>query len=882
MADTSLIFNIIARDSGLGRALDGVAKKFQGAGAAAEEALEAANSKTVNLDRQIAEAQQSVRQLSEEFERTGDKTLFGKINRDKALLTQLTKIRDGLRDVGNGSKDTDSSVSRLSGAMGGAASSAAGFGGSLVSAGSSAVGALGSISGLIMAAAGLAVFQLVAAPAIYAFGGALASLPALISGVIGAMAVLKLGTSGLSENWAAMNAPAKGGGGGGGGSTAVDMTPKIRAVEAAQRDVARSTRDLTDAQGDLATAQKGVSQAQATAKERISDLNREYRQAKADQASATQSLVEAEQELRLAQGRGNPDEIMRMQLAVDRQRLAVEEAADKTDDLGKESTEAARKGVNGSDEVVAAREREKDAQQRVRDALEAHQLAVQRLGDAQAALKQKMDQASAAGGGLAAELPKISSNAQDFLTVLKSLKPAFDDLRLDIQQRLFQGLADKLQVLADRWLPALHTGLGGMADTINGVVRTAFDSLSDPTFIQNMLTGFQHFTGMIGTIGQAIAGPLVDAWGRLTRAASPVMDVIGEKIAGIITRFSEWIAKMDEDGSLDAFMEKAARIIGDVFDIMEDLARIAGSVMSILFGTDAGSTDAWDNFADILDRVADFLANPENQAKISEFVNDFGGFAFMIGTFLSKMDEIPGRVQSAIDWLSSLPRRVGQYLSELPGKAGQWFSSFVSTMGYWIGYGVSWVVRQFIEFPGKVRNAIMALPGVFQAIGSWLWNAVQTLPAQMFGIGYNIVVGIWNGIVSMAGWLFQQARNFAAGIWNGIQAELGISSPSRVMADEVGHWIPAGIAMGMDRNSGVVTDAISRISDELANADMALPTVGMDEAMSAASGSLTVAAKRQRVDVRTVLDVTGQEGKFKTLIRGLVRTDNLNQTGSIA
>jgi hypothetical protein len=886
MADTSLIFNIIARDSGLGRALDGISNRFRGAGAAAEEALEQAGSSTQNLDRQIAEAQSRVRALSEEFERTGDKTLFSKIARDRSLLSQLTKVRDGLRNVGSGSDDTDTSVGRLSGTLGRAGGAAVGFGGSLVSAGGSAMGMLGSISGLVIAAAGLAAFQLVAAPAIYAFGGALASLPAVISGVIGMLAVLKMGMSGLGKNWQAMNAPKTGGGGGGGGGAPpIDMTPKIRAVEAAQRDVARSARDVTEAQEELADAHAAVSKAQETAKERISDLNREYRQAQQDQAEAVQSLTEAEQQLRLAQGRGNPDEIMRAQLAVDKQRLAVEEAADKTDDLGKESKEAARKGVEGSDEVVAARERERDAAQRVRDSVEAHKLAIQRLGDAQADLKRKIDSASASAGGMGGvTLPKIARSAQEFLDELKRLKPAFDDLRLEIQQRLFEGLAGKLRVLAERWLPALRTGLGGMADMINGVVKTAFDSLSKPEFIQNMLTGFQHFTSMLGDIGQAIAGPLVDAWGRLTRASAPILDVIGEKVSGIIIRFSEWIAKMDESGKLDAFMEKAAHMLGLVFDMFEDLGRIAGSVISILFGTNLGSTDAWENFADILDRVADFLGNPDNQAKISTYVDRFGGFASMVGNFLAEMDKIPGRIDTAIAWFKALPERVGAYLSRLPGQAGQWFSSMVSTMGYWVGYGIGWVVKQFINLPSNVWRAIQALPGVFRAIGSWLMNALNNLPGQMFAIGYNIVVGIWRGISSMANWLWQQTYNFAASIWRGVQDALGISSPSRVMADKVGQWIPKGIAAGMDANRGSVMDAVGRISDDLAAADLAVPTVGMDEAMAAATGTLTVGARRQRLDVRSVLDVTGQEGKLKTLIRSMARTENLyqNTSGSAA
>jgi hypothetical protein len=879
MADTSLIFNIIARDSGVGRAIDGIASKFRGAGAAAEEALKNASSGTDNLDRQIDEAKARVRALAEEFERTGDKSLFSKISRDRSLISQLSKIRAELKGTGNDSSNTGSWVSRLASIFSNAGGSVSTFASGLMNAGSSAMSAVSSISGLVVMALQFAAFQVVAAPALYAFGGAAAALPGMLSGAIAAIATLKLGMSGLSENWAAMNAPASGGGGGGGGGApAVDMTPKIRAVEAAQRDVTKTARDMRDAQIELASAQAAVSKAHEVARERLSDLNREYRQAKLDQASATDGLVEAEQQLRLAQGRGNPDEIAKAQRAVEQQRLAVEEAADKTDDLGKEYTDASRKGVNGSDEVVAARKQEQDAQRRVRDSAEAHRLAIQRLGDAQADLKRKMDGATAAGGGMRQELPRIADSAQEFLNKLKELKPAFDRLRLDIQQRLFQGLADKLQILADRWLPALHVGLGGMADMMNGVVKTAFDSLSRTDFIDNMMTGLKHFTGMLGQVGQAIAGPLIDAWGRLVRASAPIMDIIGEKLSGIITRFADWIARMDDSGQLDSFMGKAAHIIGTVFDMLEDLGRIAGSVISILFGTDLGSTDSWDNLANILDRVADFLGNPANQAKISEFVNTFGGFAFTIGTFLLKMDEIPGRVNTAIAWFKALPDRVGTFMSRLPGVIQRFAISAINTLGYWIGYGVGRAVRTFINFPGNVYRAITSLPRVFSNIGTWLVNAVSWLGGSMSNVGRSIVTGIWNGIVSLASWLSGSVWNFARSILRGFQDALGIGSPSRRAAREIGHWIPAGIAEGMIRNRGVVVrDAIGSISDELARTRLAVPTMGMDTAMATAAGTLTVAARRQRVEVVSVLDVRGQDGAFKKLIRGMARTDNLYQ-----
>lgn len=874
MADTSLIFNVIARDSGLGRVLDKIAGGFKGAGASAEEALGKAGKGTENLDRQIAEAQSRVKSLSEEFERTGDKTLFGKINRDRSLISQLSKIRTELRHTGNEGEDADRRLGGLVDLFARAGGAASSFGSSLSNAGSSVSSLVSSISGLVAVGAGIGVIGTIGAPALYALGGAAAAIPAMLSGAIAAIATLKLGLSGLSENWTAMNAPTKGGGGGGGSAPKVDMTPKIRAVEAAQRDVARSSRDVRDAQVALAAAQLNVAKAHDVAREHLSDLNREYRQAQQDQAEATMGLVEAEQNLRLAQGRGNPEEIQRAQMAVDKQRLAVEEAADKANDLGKEYKDASKKGIEGSDEVTAARKEETQAQRQLQDATEAHKLAIQRLGDAQADLKRKMDATGGSGGSLGGVvLPKIARSAQEFLDKLKELKPAFDALRLDVQERLFAGLADKLQILADRWFPALHRQLGGMADVINGVVKTAFDSLSNPKFIANMEIGLAAFREMLGKIGQAIAGPLVDAWGRLTAAAKPVLDIIGDKVAGIIIRFSEWIAKMDDSGALDSFMAQAAKILGDIFDMLEDIGSIAGSVISILFGTDT-SAGGWEGLKQTLDQVAKWLANPEHQEKISEFIDGFWAAGKAVINLLQWLGNVPGYVRAVVSWFKWLYNGVSNWLSNLPGAAKRWFSSMMNTASSWVSSGIRSIVGYFSGLGTRIYNSIRNVASVFRSIPIWLYNAVSGLYGNMLGVGANIVAGIWNGIIGRANWLYNKVMDFASGIWRSVQNALGIGSPSKVMAARVGHWIPEGIAMGWEDND-VVSQVVSRMADKLRNTKLPSPTV---EGMEASDASVTVGARRLRIDVRTALDVTGQEGKFKTFIRGMARTDNLYQT----
>jgi phage-related protein len=334
---------------------------------------------------------------------------------------------------------------------------------------------------------------------------------------------------------------------------------------------------------------------------------------------------------------------------------------------------------------------------------------------------------------------------------------------------------------------------------------------------------------------------------------------------------------MDDSGALDRFMNKAAHIIGTVFDMFTDLARIAGDVISILFGTDLGSTDAWDNLANVIHTLANWMGDPKNQANMSKFVQMFGGLVFQIGTFLAHMDEIPGKLKTAQKWFQDFPTNVSRYMSALPGVLEKWATAAINKLGYWIGYGIGYAIKQFINFPSNVLKAIASLPTVFSRIHTWLSSATSGLYSQMLSVGKNIVIGIYNGIVSLQSWLWNAASNFAASIWKGVKSALGIKSPSTKMRDEVGRWLPPGIAEGIDQSAHVVHAAMGRIADDLAATTLPAPSVDMD-GIDADGAAVTVGARRLRIDVRTALDVTGQEGKFKTFIRGLARTDNLYQT----
>lgn len=115
---------------------------------------------------------------------------------------------------------------------------------------------------------------------------------------------------------------------------------------------------------------------------------------------------------------------------------------------------------------------------------------------------------------------------------------------------------------------------------------------------------------------------------------------------------------------------------------------------------------------------------------------------------------------------------------------------------------------QITSFIAKAwNNALAWLAGldlkilkILKGAGSWL---VQT--------GEDVINGLIKGFENMMGTVEQKIKGFGGDIVNGFKNVLGISSPSRVLADEVGAMIPAGIAKGILSNIGVISNAIGTV-----------------------------------------------------------------------
>jgi len=96
-------------------------------------------------------------------------------------------------------------------------------------------------------------------------------------------------------------------------------------------------------------------------------------------------------------------------------------------------------------------------------------------------------------------------------------------------------------------------------------------------------------------------------------------------------------------------------------------------------------------------------------------------------------------------------------------------------------------------------------------LGKTVKAELERLPGDMKTIGTAIVKGLWNGISGMGKWVKNKVADFAGSIVSGTKDALGIRSPSKVMADEVGRWIPEGIAKGIAGNAKSVDKAMKSL-----------------------------------------------------------------------
>ena len=137
-------------------------------------------------------------------------------------------------------------------------------------------------------------------------------------------------------------------------------------------------------------------------------------------------------------------------------------------------------------------------------------------------------------------------------------------------------------------------------------------------------------------------------------------------------------------------------------------------------------------------------------------------------------------------------------------------------------------------------GGIMAMTGTLwgyvRDVGSGIISTLKNALAPVVNVGRSLVEGIWQGISSSYTWIKDKISGWVGNVVDFIKRLFGIGSPSKVMADEIGEWLPPGIAQGFEQTMPgaleAMRDSLSGAVDELKE-NLTFSAGGLTGALSA-------------------------------------------------
>ena len=254
---------------------------------------------------------------------------------------------------------------------------------------------------------------------------------------------------------------------------------------------------------------------------------------------------------------------------------------------------------------------------------------------------------------------------------------------------------------------------------------------------------------------------------NLDLAAGEILGTDGNIVESVITAISTNLPKLLQMG-----VEMNTNIANGILQNLPYLLEAAGNILSHLLST-------------IMDTCPEILS---------------AGVTLVLNLANGLIQNLPAVITSAISILGQL---LATILSHLP----QLLESGISLIGQ-LAAGLIQAIPQVLAAIPQIINSIVS------TFKGWNWRE----------IGSNIVSGIANGISSGASAIISAAQSAARAALNAAKRFLGIASPSKVMRDQVGKFIPEGMAIGIEANTKPLTDAMHDLSDlttSTAQADIA-------------------------------------------------------------
>ena len=328
---------------------------------------------------------------------------------------------------------------------------------------------------------------------------------------------------------------------------------------------------------------------------------------------------------------------------------------------------------------------------------------------------------------LAAALKDLAPAAREAVTGIHSLAGAWKDLRLDVQQHLFEGIGDSIKQLGKDGIPVLRQGLVGLADGLNGMFKGVIGQLDNPATLGDIGTVFTNLKPVIEGLGKAIA-PFLNAIIQLAAAGSGFLVPLVDGLAKAAQKFDAFITKVRGNGQLDAFIQNS-------IDAFKSLFSIIGNLGSALGGIFQAALPAGKVLLGVLDQLtqglAMFIHSDVGQTSLTTFFDQIASAATELVQPLLDLGEamIVGVLPAMSGFVDALAPVVGGVMQSFAGLLETLAPLLYPTLAQAIAVAASALTPLVNVFSAIVQTVLPPLIKLIEALAPKFTELAETVGA---------------------------------------------------------------------------------------------------------------------------------------------------------
>ena len=301
---------------------------------------------------------------------------------------------------------------------------------------------------------------------------------------------------------------------------------------------------------------------------------------------------------------------------------------------------------------------------------------------------------------------------------------------------------------------------------------------------------------------------LANLGSTIANIKNQLTNALGPALRGIVDAFNAILSGEEGGGaSLGAALQQFFASIGE---LAPQVMEVGGQILSgIAQGIVAALPTLLTTGAQIIMQLASGIlsAVPQMVSQLPEIISEF--INYISGQFPAILQEGTELLNNFVDGIIGA---IPDFVAKLPQVITAFVNFVVSNLPTILQSGIDILTNLVEGIISVIPQLVAALPQIIEAIVL----GIGSLMGNILDVGRSIVEGIWQGITNAGSWLVGKITGWFDGVVGSVKRFLGINSPSRVFADQVGANMALGVGEGFADEMGVVERQLNRAMSGLA------------------------------------------------------------------